>query len=81
MRAFLAVLVVAGLGGLFYYQKHPSAEVTSTNSAPAKASAQVAEATPAPRQPSEHNWMKRSLDRATEVRGQARTGTGQAQDP
>ncbi len=47
-----------------------------------KRSAIPPELTPAPRgQASEYNWMKRSLDRAADIRDQARARTKEAQDP
>lgn len=84
MRAFLALVVFAGLGYLFYLQKH------SATDANAPASAKSVAAQPAtapntqlaqPQQPAPQNWMKRSLDRATEVRDQARKQTRDSQDP
>ena len=54
MRAFVLFLIVAGLGGLFLFQKH-----TEPTSAPT-ANAAVSSATP--RQTYEHDWAKHSLD-------------------
>ena len=80
MRTFLALLIAGGLGALFYYQKHheaaPVAVETTATPAASHPSSQ-----PPPRPVSEHNWMKRSLDRATDVRNQARTQTQQSQNP
>jgi hypothetical protein len=75
------VLVAVGLGGLFYYQKHQS--VLPEHPEKPTASVQVSEvAKPQPpAQPSEHNWMKRSLDRASDVAHQSRARTQQSQDP
>jgi hypothetical protein len=65
MRAFLILAILIGLGALYLWQKH--------NEAPP---------TPAPQQTiSEHDWMKRSLDRASEVAKKARAQTQEAQDP
>jgi len=77
------VLVAVALGGLFYYQRHHSAppdqpekQVTSAHVV------EVAKPQPqAPAQPSEHNWMKRSLDRASDVAHQSRAQTQKSQDP
>ena len=88
MRAFIVLLIAGGLGFLFYHQKHPgpeAIELKTANSQPAQAT-QSAQPAPAgnnaqPRPVSEHNWMKRSLDRATEVRDQARAQTQQSQNP
>jgi len=86
MRGLLTFMVIAGIGGgLFMWQKrseqkaepaeiHAAAQSQSVASTPAL--------TPAPRgQASEYNWMKRSLDRAADVRDQARARTKEAQDP
>ena len=44
--------------------------------------AEVAKAQPqTPAEPSEHNWMKRSLDRASDVAHQSRERTKASQDP
>jgi hypothetical protein len=80
MGKFLAVLIVAGLGGLYYYQTHPRA-ATAPEEKPAPATQAAASKPQAPAQPSEHNWMKRSLDRASEVAHQSRARTQQSQDP
>ena len=82
MRALLVILIMAGLGGLFYYQKHSGSQPATNNSEAAKpATVQVVQQNSVPKQPSEHNWMKRSLDRASDVAGQSRARTKQAQDP
>jgi hypothetical protein len=86
MRGLVTFILIAGIGGgLFLWQKKneqktlPSetrvaAQAQSANSKPAL--------TPAPRgQASEYNWMKRALDRAADVRDQARSQTKEAQDP
>ena len=88
MRRILFFLVIAGLGFLFLRQKQheappsPAAKsVVASNSAVAKSQPPPA-LTPAPRgQASEYNYMKRALDRAADVRDQARTQTKQSQDP
>jgi hypothetical protein len=66
MRKFLVIAVLTGLTWLFVAQKRsePEKAVKTTKSV-----AQVA-GSPAPRPPSEHNWMKRSLDRTNEVKRQ-----------
>ncbi len=81
MRTFLALVVAGGLGALFYYQKHHEAAPVAAQTTAAPAAPQPAPAEPPPRPVSEHNWMKRSLDRATDVRDQARTQTQQSQNP
>ncbi|PYK30187.1 MAG: hypothetical protein DME57_07660 [Verrucomicrobia bacterium] len=85
MRGLITFIAIAGIGGgLFLWQKQneqkASAETTSAGQQqPATAKAVL---TPAPRgQASEHNWMKRSLDRAADVRDQARARTKEAQEP
>ena len=66
MRKFLVIAVLAGLTWLFISQKR------SEPSKPAATSKSVAKVngSPAPRPVSEHNWMKRSLDRTNEVKAQ-----------
>lgn len=85
MRAFLIFAVIAGFGGLYFWQKQHEAPASNSNhiaTAPAQKSSPPAELTPAPRgQASEHNWMKRSLDRAATVRDEARAQTNAAQKP
>lgn len=86
MRTFLVLLVAAGLGLAFYHQKH-AAETTTTEPTAQATPAHIAQAATtqaaAPQQPqvSEHNWMKRSLDRAREVRDTSRAQTQEAQRP
>jgi hypothetical protein len=63
MRKFLVIVVLAGLGWLFVVQKRSEPQKNT----PDKAVAQVAAS---PRPVSEHNWMKHSLDRASEVKRQ-----------
>ena len=66
MRKFLVIAVLTGLTVLFVAQKRSEPEKTAPASKPL---AQVA-GTPTPRPVSEHNWMKRSLDRTNEVKRQ-----------
>ena len=82
MRTIVVLLIATGLGILFYHQKQheqlpsqPASSQTVTKTAPANPSQ------PPPQTTSEHNWMKRSLDRATDVRDAARAQTQQSQDP
>jgi len=65
MRAFLVVAILAGLTFVFVVQKRnePPKTVATTE----KSTTQTA---PSPRPASEHNWMKRSLDRTNEVKRQ-----------
>lgn len=84
MRGFVTFIAIAAIGGgLFLWQKQKE-EKTSPTETPvaAQQAASKAVLTPAPRgQASEYNWMKRSLDRAADVRDQARARTKEAQDP
>jgi hypothetical protein len=63
MRKFLVIAILAGLAWLFVVQKRSEPQ----KAAPAKTVAQTAAS---PRPVSEHNWMKRSLDRTNEVKRQ-----------
>src|SRR4051794_2275280 len=79
MRTIVVLLIATGLGILFYHQKQvapinaqPASPAATTKTAPANP------AQPPPATTSEHNWMKRSLDRATEVRNAARAQTKQS---
>lgn len=80
MRSLLTFVVFAGLGLLYFYQREHGAAPAensgrSTLTAPAKTAA-------APRgEASEHNYMKRALDRAATVRDDARHQTEAAQEP
>ena len=66
MRTVVVVVAVAVLGWLFLAQKnHESQKVTS---APTVTTSKQTAAVPRP--VSEHNWMKRSLDRTNEVKRQ-----------
>jgi hypothetical protein len=64
MRKFLVIAVLAGLAVLFVVQKRNEPQKTASE----KRVAQTA--TTSPRPVSEHNWMKRSLDRTNEVKRQ-----------
>jgi hypothetical protein len=66
MRKFLVIAVLAGLTLIFFVQKRCVPQKTAPAS---KSVAQVA-GSPTPRPVSQHNWMKRSLDRANEVKSQ-----------
>jgi hypothetical protein len=86
VRRFLPFLIIAGLGIVYVWQKQN--ESTAPTPAAAKPAAAVshatpsAELTPAPRGvASEHNWMKRALDRAADVRDKSRAQTKESQDP
>ena len=85
MRGLVTFILIAGIGGgLFLWQKRaeqktPAPEIRAATQ---QQSATTAALTPAPRgQASEYNWMKRSLDRAADVRDQARARTKEAQEP
>lgn len=66
MRTVIVVVTVAVLGWLFLAQKqHETQKVAATPTA--TSSKQTAAA---PKPVSEHNWMKRSLDRTNEVKRQ-----------
>ena len=79
MRSFLVFAVFVGLGALYLWQRHNEASSEPVKKPETVAASQL---TPAPRgQAAEYNWMKRSIDRATTVRDQARTQTKEAQDP
>ena len=86
MRGFLTFIAIAGVGGgLFLWQKQNERKTVSVENQAGpqhKSAASQPALTPAPRgQASEYNWMKRSLDRAADVRDQARARTKEAQDP
>jgi hypothetical protein len=63
MRKYLVIAVLAGLAWLFVVQKQNEPQ----KNAPEKLASQAATS---PRPVSEHNWMKRSLDRTNEVKRQ-----------
>ena len=72
MRAVVLLVIIFALGLLFWRQKQngPSQATTPPS------------LTPAPRgQASEHNYMKRALDRGGDVTEQGRARTEQAQKP
>ena len=85
MRGFLIFVLVVGLGLVYLRQKQSetppaAAKPVATQSVGAKPT--PAPLTPAPRgQASEHNWMKRSLDRARDVTEQSRARTQESQNP
>jgi hypothetical protein len=93
MKTFVIFLVIAGFAVVFVIQKRSeqqSAETPSSaaaksvaaNNSVATKSQPKPELTPAPRgQASEYNYMKRALDRAADVRDQARARTKESQDP
>jgi hypothetical protein len=86
MRGLVTFMAIAGIGGgLFLWQKrHEQESKASETPTASRQQATTAEAslTPAPRgQASEYNWMKHSLDRAADVRDQARARTKEAQEP
>lgn len=66
MRKFLVIAVLVGLTVLFVTQKRTEPQQPAPSNKPL---AQL-NGTPTPRPVSEHNWMKRSLDRANEVKRQ-----------
>jgi hypothetical protein len=78
---FIAIVAIAG--GLFYWQKQKEQQTSPPETRVGTQQAASSPAlTPAPRgQASEYNWMKRSLDRAADVRDQARARTKEAQEP
>jgi hypothetical protein len=67
MRKFLVIAILAGLAWLFVVQKR--SEPQKIAPADKKIVAQTTAAV-SPRPVSEHNWMKRSLDRTNEVKRQ-----------
>ena len=85
MRGFLIFVLIAGLAFVFLRQKQnetPPATAKSVAAQPLAAKSTPAPLTPAPRgQASEHNWMKRSLDRARDVTEQSRAQTQERQKP
>jgi hypothetical protein len=85
MRGVATFIAIAAIGGgLFAWQKQSEKKTAAETSATPQQQPAAAKAvlTPAPRgQASEYNWMKRSLDRAADVRDQARARTKEAQEP
>jgi hypothetical protein len=67
MRKFVVIAVLAGLAWLFIVQKRSE---TSKAAVTATKPAGQTVASVSPRPVSEHNWMKRSLDRTNEVKRQ-----------
>lgn len=65
MRKFIVIAVLAALTWLFVVQKRSESEKPTPEKAAAHATTPVS-----PRPVSEHNWMKQSLDRASEVKRQ-----------
>ena len=85
MKSFLIFAAFAGLTVLYFWQKHHETPPPSAAAKPAVSVSKPtppAQLTPAPRGvASEHNWMKRSLDRAADVTEKARAQTKASQDP
>jgi hypothetical protein len=86
MRRLVMFILVVGIGGgLFLWQKQHDEKAAPTGTrAPnqQQTATSTPGLTPAPRgQASEYNWMKRALDRAADVRDQARKQTKEAQEP
>jgi hypothetical protein len=85
MRGFLIFVLVAGV--VFVYLRQKQSETPPATAKPIAtqvvgAKPAPAPLTPAPRgQASEHNWMKRSLDRARDVTEQSRAQTQESQKP
>jgi hypothetical protein len=83
VRRSLPYLIIALLGAVYVWQR-PTAEtqppVAPKPATPKAVASQPAQPTPPP-QVSEHNWMKRSIDRASEVAQKVRTQTKENQDP
>lgn len=81
MRGLLIVVIIVGFGYLFLRQKQHEKAV-APNAAQQAVAVASPTLTPAPRgQASEHNYMKRALDRAADVRDQSRARTQADQDP
>ena len=86
MRGFLIFLVIAGLGYFFLRPEKnetpPAAAKPVVAQAVRTKPAPAAQLTPAPRgQASEHNYMKRALDRTRDVTEQFRARTQESQNP
>jgi len=73
-------VTLVGLGVLYFWQKH-NATLPAAPVAAKPAAASASQPTPPPREVSEHNWMKRSLDRASDVAQKVRAQTKESQDP
>jgi hypothetical protein len=85
MRALVIVLIIAGLGFVFWRQKESEVPPAPGQAAPAQVAGSKptpAALTPAPRgQASKYNFMKRALDRARDVTEQSRAQTQESQNP
>ena len=85
MRGFLIFVLAASVAFVFLRQKQnetPPATAKPVAAQPLRAKPTPAALAPAPRgQASEHNWMKRSLDRARDVTEQSRAQTQEGQKP
>ena len=88
MRMFLVVAIIAT--ALFLWQRYreaaapgavPPSGASKTSVAAATGKPSPAAIAGTPRPVSEHNWMKRSLDRAHEVAGQVQKGHGENEQP
>jgi hypothetical protein len=85
MRGFLIFVLAAGV--VFVYLRQKQNETPAASAKPVAIQAVGAKPTPAPLAPaprgqaSEHNWMKRSLDRARDVTEQARAQGQESQKP
>ena len=85
MNLVFILVVVAVIGGVFWFQKHSD----SGHAADTRAAIELAEKSGTSPQPSSappaetspHTYMKRAIDRARDVRDQARARTQQAQKP
>lgn len=74
MRRYLLFLIIASLGVLYLWQKNNETAAVPGEHASVMTPTQ-------PRQVSEHDWAKHSIDRAREVAEQARKRTQDAQNP
>jgi hypothetical protein len=82
MRAVFAILIFAGLGGVYLYQKtHSGSETAAAPPALTRSSAAAASSASPASTVSEHNWMKRSLDRAHEVAEKVKAKAKDDQNP
>ena len=80
MRGFLIFLVIAGLG--YFFLRPEKNETPLAAAKPVVAQSVGTKLTPAPRgQASEHNYMKRALDRTRDVTEQSRARTQESQNP
>jgi hypothetical protein len=81
MRSFLVLIILLGLGALYLWQKQ-SQPASPTPIVSKSAAVPASQATPTPkREVSEHNWMKRALDRASDVAGKTRARADETQEP